>query len=103
MLNINLDFLQRTNSFTPKPKATQKSPVIGVWKNMTVLELSQVTERSINDVLDAIWYTDSSKYTKHSVIENRNVLYDAVKRLGVKYKIVPKPTESTEELAIVKR
>lgn len=84
-------------NFIYKPKEPVKLPVVDVWRNMTVQELSDSCGRSVSEVLTAISYTDSSKYTKYTVIENRNVLYDAVKKLGAKYKVIPRPGENVKD------
>lgn len=61
---------------------------------MTVRELAEASERTINDVLQAISYSDSSHYDKNTVIENKNVIFESVKKLGAKYKLVPRPNEA---------
>ncbi|KAF7991516.1 hypothetical protein HCN44_008887 [Aphidius gifuensis] len=76
-------------------KKKNQLPVVGIWKNMTVRELSESLDRPINDVLQAISYSDSyNKYDKNTIIENKNIIFDAVKRLGAKYKLVSKPDEN---------
>ncbi|KAK0083657.1 hypothetical protein PV326_006625 [Microctonus aethiopoides] len=84
-------------NFIYKPKEPIKLPVVDIWRNMTVQELSDSCGRSVNEVLQAISYTDNSKYTKNTTIENRNVLYDAVKKLGAKYKVIPRPDENVKD------
>ncbi|KAK0182011.1 hypothetical protein PV327_000185 [Microctonus hyperodae] len=87
-------------NFVYKPREPVKLPVVDIWKNMTVQELSNSCGRSVSDVLTAISYSDNSRYTKNTAIENRNVLYDAVKKLGAKYKIVPRPDENIKDESI---
>lgn len=68
-------------------------PIVNVWKNMTVKDLSNTSGRTVSDVLQAISYSDNKRYTKDTIIEDRNILFNVVKKLGAKYKIVPKPDE----------
>ncbi|XP_015110739.1 translation initiation factor IF-2, mitochondrial [Diachasma alloeum] len=72
-------------------KPMVKSPVLEVWKRMTVQDLSTVSNRSIKDVLTAISYAESSRYTASTVIEDHQVIFEAVRRLGLRYKLVPAP------------
>ncbi|KAH0568056.1 translation initiation factor IF-2, mitochondrial isoform X1 [Cotesia glomerata] len=88
---------EKAQGFTPKPKATIKLPVINVWKNMTVRELSESTGRSVNDVLEAISYFDAQRYNKNTIIEDKRIIFGAVAKLGAKYKIVPSPHEEKQE------
>ncbi|KAG8036359.1 hypothetical protein G9C98_003681 [Cotesia typhae] len=88
---------EKLQGFTPKPKASIKLPVINVWKNMTVKELSESTGRSITDVLQAISYFDDQRYNKNTIIEDKRIIFGAVAKLGAKYKIVPSPHEVKQE------
>lgn len=94
--------------FQPKPK--KNLPVVNIWNRMTVLELATSAERSINDVMDAISRSDSDgHYNKNTVIENSNVLYNTVRKLGAKFKVISRPdssnveTNTKEDCNVVKR
>ncbi|XP_063985976.1 translation initiation factor IF-2, mitochondrial [Diachasmimorpha longicaudata] len=79
-------------------KSTVKLPVVGVWKRMTVQDVATVTNRSIQDVLKAISYADSGYYTAQTIIEDNQVTFEAVRRLGIRYKLVPAPgTEKVKD------
>ncbi|TGZ53879.1 mitochondrial translation initiation factor 2 isoform X1 [Temnothorax longispinosus] len=89
-----------------KPKA--KLPVVDIWNRMTVSELATSTERNIDDVMEAISLTDSvGHYNKNTVVEDPNVLYKAVRKLGLKFKVIPSPDskveKSTKDYNVVKR
>lgn len=78
---------------------------------MTVSELATSTGRDINDVIDAIYLSDShnslERYNKNTIIEDSNVLHNAVRKLGVKFKVIPRPDDKEEEVTkdcnVVKR
>ncbi|XP_008553600.1 translation initiation factor IF-2, mitochondrial [Microplitis demolitor] len=88
---------KKAPEFTPKPKSIIKQPVVDVWKNMTVKELSESSGRSVNDVLEAISYFDTNRYNKNTVIEDKNIIFGSVAKLGAKYKIIASPHEKNEE------
>ncbi|XP_043273358.1 translation initiation factor IF-2, mitochondrial isoform X2 [Venturia canescens] len=73
-----------------KPKST----VVDIWRNMTVAELATATNRSVNQVLEAISYSDTAVYKSNTIIGNHYVLYDAVRKLGLKFRMASKPTDS---------
>lgn len=64
---------------------------------MTVKELSESSGRSVNDVLEAISYFDTNRYNKNTVIEDKNIIFGSVAKLGAKYKIIASPHEKNEE------
>lgn len=83
-----------------------RPPVIDVWNNMTVADLAEAAGRSIDDILEAISYIDPARHNKNTVIDNRNVLYEIVKKIGAKFRVIPNPKEFKEEekdLDVVKR
>lgn len=101
---------RQVNVFTQiKPK--KSLPVVDIWKRMTVSELATSTGRDINDVIDAIYLSDShnslERYNKNTIIEDSNVLHNAVRKLGVKFKVIPRPDDKEEEVTkdcnVVKR
>ncbi|XP_011301783.1 translation initiation factor IF-2, mitochondrial [Fopius arisanus] len=72
-------------------KPLVKLPVLNVWKRMTVKDMAEVSNRSVKDVLKAISYIDTSPYDSQTVIEDPQVIFHAVKRLGGRYKLVSPP------------
>lgn len=85
------------NAFTLiKPK--KRLPVVDIWKRMTVLELATSAGRDINNVIDAVYLSDSlGHYNKNTIIEDPNVLYDTVRKLGAKFKVIPRPDDKVEK------
>ncbi|KAK2580312.1 hypothetical protein KPH14_012549 [Odynerus spinipes] len=77
------------------PKITKrKLPVVDIWKNMTVAEVADVLQRDINHVLTAASLTDNQKnYYKTTVFEDIAILASTMKKLGFRYKIIPRPDE----------
>jgi len=73
---------------------------------MTVSELAASTGRDINDVMDAISLSDSFKrYNRNTIIEDPNILYNAVRKLGAKFKVISnsKKEKNTQDCNIIKR
>ena len=75
---------------------------------MTVSELAASAKRDINDVMDAISLSDSFKrYNRNTIIEDPNILYNAVRKLGAKFKLISKSDnkkeKNTQDCNIVKR
>lgn len=71
-----------------------------IWKRMTVSELATSAGRNINDVIEAISLCDSfGHYKKNTVVEDPNILYNAVRKLGAKFKVIPSP-DSKEEIVM---
>jgi len=76
---------------------------------MTVSELVASTERDIDDVMNAIFLSDNSSrhYDENTVLEDTNVLYNAVRKLGLKFKVISRPDskveQSTKDYDVVKR
>lgn len=65
---------------------------------MTISELANSTKRDINDIIEAISLSDSLKsYGKNTVIEDKNVLQNAVRKLGVKFKVIPRPDDKQDK------
>ena len=79
---------------------------MNVWNRMTVSELAASTGRDINDVMDAISLSDSFKrYNRNTIIEDPNILYNAVRKLGAKFKVISnnKKEKNTQDCNIIKR
>ncbi|XP_011251164.2 translation initiation factor IF-2, mitochondrial isoform X1 [Camponotus floridanus] len=93
----NAPRLKNQNNFTQlKPK--KKLPVVDVWSRMTVSELAESAEKNIDDILEAIFMSDSVRnYNKNTVIEDQNVLYSAVRKLGAKFRVISKPDNKVEK------
>lgn len=78
-------------------KIKKKLPVVNIWNRMTVSELAESSNRSIDDIREAISLFGSAKhYNKNTVLEDEKVLYNVIRVLGAKYKLIPRP-DSTEE------
>ncbi|XP_011702464.1 PREDICTED: translation initiation factor IF-2, mitochondrial-like, partial [Wasmannia auropunctata] len=98
---------RQLNAFTQlKPK--RHVPVVNIWARMTVSELATSAERDINDVVDAISLCDLvTRYNKNTVVEDPHVLYNAVRKLGAKFKVIPRPDsnveKNTKDCDVVKR
>ncbi|XP_018351369.1 PREDICTED: translation initiation factor IF-2, mitochondrial isoform X2 [Trachymyrmex septentrionalis] len=89
-----------------KPK--KRLPVVDVWKQMTVSELAASAGRDINNVMDAISLFDSFKrYDRNTIIEDPNILYNVVRTLGAKFKMISrsdnKIEKNTQDCNVVKR
>ncbi|XP_072743834.1 mitochondrial translation initiation factor 2 [Anoplolepis gracilipes] len=89
--------LKGVNSFKQlKPK--KKLPVVDIWNRMTVSELATSAKRDIDDIFEAISMSDLVRhYNKNTVIENQNVLYSAVRKLGAKFRVISKPDSKVEK------
>lgn len=76
---------------------------------MTVSELAMSAGRDIHDVIDAISFSDSRYYSKDTVIEDPNVLYNTVRKFGAKFKVIPRSDsevekeKSTKDCDVIKR
>lgn len=54
--------------------------------------------RDIDAVMDAISLSDSKYYSKETVIEDSNVLHNTVRKLGAKFKVIPRPDSKMEKI-----
>ncbi|XP_018403977.1 PREDICTED: translation initiation factor IF-2, mitochondrial isoform X2 [Cyphomyrmex costatus] len=98
---------KKLNVFT-QIKLKKHLPVVNIWHQMTVLELAISAGRDINDVKDAISFSDlSGRYDKDTIVEDSNILYNAVRKLGAKFKVIPRPDskieKNTNDCNVVKR
>lgn len=65
---------------------------------MTVSELAMSAQRDIDDVIEAISFSDSlRRYNENTVIEDQNILHDVIRKLGAKFKIIPRPDSKVEK------
>ncbi|XP_011140338.2 translation initiation factor IF-2, mitochondrial isoform X2 [Harpegnathos saltator] len=80
-----------------KPK--KKLSVVNLWNEMTISELVDSTKRDISDIIEALSLSGLSfdHCNKDTVIEDKNVLYNAVRKLGVKFKVVPRPDDQEDD------
>ncbi|KMQ95956.1 translation initiation factor if- mitochondrial [Lasius niger] len=99
--------LKEVNSFKQlKPK--KKLPVVDIWNRMTVSELATSAKRDIDDIFEAIFMSDSvRRYNENTVIEDQNVLYSVIRKLGAKFRVISKPDnkigKDTKDYDAVKR
>lgn len=75
---------------------------------MTVLELATSAKRDIDDIFEAIFMSDSvRRYNENTVIEDQNVLYSVIRKLGAKFRVISKPDnkigKDTKDYDAVKR
>ncbi|KAI4477729.1 hypothetical protein M0804_012557 [Polistes exclamans] len=69
-----------------------KRPLINLWCGMTVDELAIIIKRDIKDILSAVSLVDKNKeYSFNTEFKDVQTLSSTVKKLGYRYKIVPKP------------
>ncbi|XP_058799881.1 translation initiation factor IF-2, mitochondrial [Phymastichus coffea] len=86
------------------PKTKKESEIIEVWRNMTVKELAAVSRRSIDDILDALFFIDQSTiHDSNSIFEDPSILYETVKKLGLKLKVISNPKELNTHVTKNKR
>jgi len=80
---------------------------VNIWNRMTVSELVISTKRNIDNVMEAISLVDSVKnYNENSIIDDERILYNVVRVLGAKFKVIPKPeskVEKDKDCDVVKR
>lgn len=94
----------KKEKLVPKPKPERIKPVLEVWKSMTVSELVNVSQRSMDDILDALYFADpSNNYQPNSIIHNNQVLFNAIKKLGVKCKMKNQQVNKQEDQNVYKR
>lgn len=73
---------------------------------MTVSELSAATKRSMDDIREAISLVSSVKHYNDNAIIDEKVLYNVVRILGAKFKVIPRPdskVEKEKDCDVVKR
>lgn len=69
-----------------------------VWSRMTVSELAESAKKDIDDIFEAIFISDSIRdYNENTAIEDQNVLYSAVRKLGAKFRVISKPDNKVEK------
>lgn len=67
---------------------------------MTVTELATSAKRDVNDVIEALTLSTPmalQRYNKNTVIEVPDILHNAVRKLGVKFKVITHPDDKETE------
>lgn len=84
--------------FKPKP-IDRDAKVIPISPNMTIAEIAESMEKSIDHVFEILLYVeDGEKYDKaDSKIENIDIIKEIVKRSGMKFIPAPKRLEKVKE------
>uniref|UniRef100_A0A224ZA04 Translation initiation factor IF-2 n=1 Tax=Rhipicephalus zambeziensis TaxID=60191 RepID=A0A224ZA04_9ACAR len=82
--------------FVPS-RTKPKSPVVKVWKNITLAELSKVAERPIDDIYEAILLVENASQYDHDdcAIDDTDILFLILKRLGLRGQIVAPPEQQS--------
>jgi len=78
----------------------KKLPVVNVWKRMTIEELATSAKRDVRDIIEAISLSQPhsfKRYNKTTIIEDQNIIHDAVRKLGTKFKIISQPDKGPEK------
>ncbi|XP_071544942.1 translation initiation factor IF-2, mitochondrial [Panulirus ornatus] len=83
----------------PKPLKATKAQVVSIWKNMTVQELADVIGRDLDTLFEIFLYVENSDpYDRPSAaVDNLKVIQDAVKKAGLRFKIVSAPDIKEKE------
>lgn len=68
-----------------------------IWNEMTVQELANSTKRDINDVIEAIFLSDSFNHYEQDTVIDKNVLQNTVRKLGVKFKTIIRPDDKQDK------
>ncbi|XP_015178130.1 PREDICTED: translation initiation factor IF-2, mitochondrial isoform X1 [Polistes dominula] len=98
---IKYDYFHTTSHFNERTKELKslketktKRPLVNLWSGMKVDELAIILKRDIKDILSAASLSDKNKrYSFDSDINDPQILSSIVRKLGFRYKIVPKPTD----------
>uniref|UniRef100_A0A131YWF1 Translation initiation factor IF-2, mitochondrial n=1 Tax=Rhipicephalus appendiculatus TaxID=34631 RepID=A0A131YWF1_RHIAP len=82
--------------FVPS-RTKPKSPVVKVWKNITLAELAKVAERPIDDIYEAILLVENASQYDHDdcAIDDTDILFLILKRLGLRGQIVAPPEQQS--------
>ncbi|XP_059478002.1 translation initiation factor IF-2, mitochondrial [Neocloeon triangulifer] len=90
-----VDYKKKKDAVQVNPKAKTKPHVIEVWRNMTVKELANTMDKSIDHIFEVFVYVDNSApYRRpNSVIHNFAVIQETAKKSGFRFKVVPHPSE----------
>ncbi|CAK1583259.1 unnamed protein product [Parnassius mnemosyne] len=74
--------------------------VVGIWRNMTVLDVANVLKKDVEHVFKTLEFADKNSdtvYTRDTVIHNPQIVREIVKISGCRFKLVPRPDEVVEE------
>ncbi|CAH2046058.1 unnamed protein product, partial [Iphiclides podalirius] len=80
------------------PKAGTE--VVGIWRNMTVLDIANVLKKDVDHVFQALEFADKNSdtvYKQDTVIHNPQIIRDVIKILGCRFKLVAPPDKVIEE------
>ncbi|KAL1416566.1 hypothetical protein MTO96_043394 [Rhipicephalus appendiculatus] len=82
--------------FVPS-RTKPKSPVVKVWKNITLAELAKVADRPIDDIYEAILLVENASQYDHDdcAIDDTDILFLILKRLGLRGQIVAPPEQQS--------
>ena len=65
---------------------------------MTVKDLATSAGKPINDIFDAISFVDQHKVYYHdTVMENPQIVYETVRKIGAKVRVVNPPSKRKQE------
>ncbi|KAM9315653.1 translation initiation factor IF-2, mitochondrial [Gastrophryne carolinensis] len=80
-----------------KPK--QKKEVVEVWQNITVAQLAKAMDKNIDDIFEALLYTDQNVDSlKPSSPLREDAVKEVVKKCGMRYRLMgPKKVEKPKE------
>ncbi|XP_028969003.1 translation initiation factor IF-2, mitochondrial [Galendromus occidentalis] len=79
-------------------KVKPLTPAIEVWDQIKIKELSKITQRSIDDIFEALFYIDRADvYGKVSDKIPRQDLKKVLEKLGIRGRIGPPPVETKIE------
>ncbi|KAM7363658.1 mitochondrial translation initiation factor 2 isoform 2-T2 [Cochliomyia hominivorax] len=90
---------ERIIEYSPKKKNMTDSPdVVGIWRHMTVEQLSKATRRSLEDVQEAMLFVkDADNIEPFSQLHDLKVIQEIVKKLGARVQIVSAPADVATE------
>ncbi|XP_064484222.1 translation initiation factor IF-2, mitochondrial-like [Ornithodoros turicata] len=84
--------------FVPS-KTKPKNPVVQIWKNITVAELANVTNRPKDDIYEAMLYVENTEqYDQDDCsIEDTDTIFKILKRLGFRGEVRAPPEQPKSE------
>ncbi|CAN8031726.1 unnamed protein product [Ixodes persulcatus] len=74
-------------------KTKPKSPVVKIWKNITITELASVVDRPLDDIYEAMLYVENTAQYDHdhSAIDDVETIFKIVRKLGYRAEVQPPP------------
>jgi len=65
---------------------------VDVWKRMTIEQVAISAKKDVRNIIEAISLSDPTRrYNKTTVIEDQDVLHNAIRKLGAKFRIISQP------------